>query len=754
MFCIALVAVLVLEYFEKTSLKYLIAFALSSLPTASAEIATGLIPKVFIQKDAYFTLLSTVAGMSGVFLGLYFTALSVVAQGLFQDVPGIIRDLLVREKVGNVYVRTLALLTSISLVLLGYMSMGGQPGVLSSISIVLLSCYGVLSFVVLGIRVFYFFDIAKLAPPVFDDLAKSVHLATVEGYGWQDPSFQITYKNEAVQHLESIRTISEWCFKRLQSESQPLKTIVRLILQFIEHYKGERRRIPSNSKWYIRTPRYQNWFTADSSRLIFALQSQTGLQPEYVPKWDWLEKALTEIYGRALSHTISTGHLSETQDLVRYGTHLIGALGSTLDSKDAGLIFDLIFDQVSIHLQDLKPENTNILAEEEESELALLDLLGYQSVYLSLQMVDALIVGSAEKGITERVRRTKWSDRNSIYKGSYPPPMLAMCESIHSKLWMELRSEGHQISPLWYIQQLVIMEYCNLCRSALELVSRILSEVYIDWTQKLFDHQHCVFVSQHASRGLELCDKMTFRLNGLEKAEEQLSKYHVLKDLNWPNWNLQAFRKMLIDTRAKLIILSANCLPVLGIIKRGENVPDYFGQAYNTVYAEAHYMLQKNNSEQFEEVFPPLFLSAFQAFGILKDDPLLQKQEPITKIGYTTEPIVDLLELSGYAKIYSELHQNPLIWESCAKQWEKYFSGNLKGNEVMKYLITVSDVRRNALRLFSRDVLRGNWERHLRTELRQRGLVDDIGLQGLYEKNRRKFDILVPFIRTICREVV
>ncbi|MCG8407976.1 MAG: hypothetical protein MI923_22490 [Phycisphaerales bacterium] len=65
----------------------------------------------------YSTYFATLAGIAGVFLGLYFTAVSVVAGTGYAKASPILRDLLLRDKVGNVYVKFVMILGISSLIL-------------------------------------------------------------------------------------------------------------------------------------------------------------------------------------------------------------------------------------------------------------------------------------------------------------------------------------------------------------------------------------------------------------------------------------------------------------------------------------------------------------------------------------------------------------------------------------------------------------------------------------------------------------
>ena len=68
--------------------------------------------------DTYTNLLATVAQVTGVFLGLYFTAVSAVASAAYAKVPNTVRALVIHEKVGNVYVQLVAFEAALAMLLL------------------------------------------------------------------------------------------------------------------------------------------------------------------------------------------------------------------------------------------------------------------------------------------------------------------------------------------------------------------------------------------------------------------------------------------------------------------------------------------------------------------------------------------------------------------------------------------------------------------------------------------------------------
>jgi hypothetical protein len=71
-----------------------------------------------ITPGAHAILLEAVAAVSGVFLALYFTAVSTVAASVYVNVPHDIRALIVRDRLGNLYVPGVAFTIALSVLLL------------------------------------------------------------------------------------------------------------------------------------------------------------------------------------------------------------------------------------------------------------------------------------------------------------------------------------------------------------------------------------------------------------------------------------------------------------------------------------------------------------------------------------------------------------------------------------------------------------------------------------------------------------
>jgi hypothetical protein len=88
-------------------------------------------------------------------------------------------------------------------------------------------------------------------------------------------------------------------------------------------------------------------------------------------------------------------------------------------------------------------------------------------------------------------------------------------------------------------------------------------------------------------------------------------------------------------------------------------------------------------------------------------------------------PIEDLLSLSGYALIYSELDSKD-FWSVAKLAWDQYFQGHVEPTKVSQFLSTITSYRRTALTMTQRDLIRAAWHQDFERRMRDRGLARDL----------------------------
>jgi hypothetical protein len=219
-----------------------------------------------ISNDPYSTLLATIAGMGGVLIGLYYAATTAIAGAIYARVPNNIRDLLAQERVGNVYMRFLALLTYSSVILLAMRAAGFAPNKLAAFLVLVGAGISVIAFVKLGARAFYLFDPTSLASELVEQIRRSYVLASPRQFRWLDPSFQRHAYRSARLALDTVETLAEITGKEERLSGQPYVTFCEHLLFLLRDYSTSKRRIPTDSLWYPRQYTHADWYQTDDSR--------------------------------------------------------------------------------------------------------------------------------------------------------------------------------------------------------------------------------------------------------------------------------------------------------------------------------------------------------------------------------------------------------------------------------------------------------------------------------------------------------
>ena len=111
-----------------------------------------------INQDRMFDLYLGIAAIIGTFLGLYFTATTIISQTVYSKIKGEIRSLLNADKIANLYIKILIFLLSFVLISIFLMMLKYEIGCFNFILTAFLAFIALISFWKLAIRVFNFFN--------------------------------------------------------------------------------------------------------------------------------------------------------------------------------------------------------------------------------------------------------------------------------------------------------------------------------------------------------------------------------------------------------------------------------------------------------------------------------------------------------------------------------------------------------------------------------------------------------------------
>ncbi len=662
------------------------------------------------------SLLAAIATIAGAFLALYFTAYSVVVSAIYPKLPGALGGRLIGEQVGNQYVKAVVVLTGYAILLLAFRSVPGRPGVFNTAALMLLAAFGVFCFYTLGRRAFHFFDPSNLSFEILNKLYQYVNHATARGYRPFDINFQTHYQKSAASEVVALTGLISVCAADVKLRSWSLASTVWNTARFLIFYSVKKREIPSASLWYEQTPRHGNWFLADYIKLSFAVDTQGVVQPEMVPDHHWVEERVESALVEALRTTVRADESAVSLEIVQaIGAYLKWA-GTNLDVGRARALLGRVRPLV-LDFSNPRAEPTND-SESQHLQLAMFDAYGYAMAMVTTGLDESLEQRAFTLTVTANaVAKGQFYERNVV------PALLPSLEDLREKLRLERGIEARTVTPDWYVRSRIAPRFLELARAAVLEARDLLRDMQVNEVGPLRKQKQPVRAAIHMQRGLELCRRLRKSVASLGKLASELDAAVPKKDRPWPAIDEAGIRATIDSADDAFTFGLAETLPELSGTKRPDDLPDFFGQAYETVCQSCFAALDTKNGGRFRKLFPFLFLGAMAARSRVLGD--TGDWDPEVRAIMSAEPIRDLLAVSGYGLIYAELLEMPELWKTVKETWDNYLQGEAARKEAVGFVALVHRFTETGLRSGPRDMLRTNWERRLSARLREMGLVEE-----------------------------
>lgn len=697
-----------------------------------------------ITENEVGLLISTIIIVSGVFLGLYFTAISAIAGNLFMRATEDLQNLFIRERKGRQYIRTLVLTTVIGIFYLLVRAFSYSISPLGPIVITLLALYSVIRFMTLGSQTFYFIHPIEASATITGDAAYSIQNATVNGFGWDKSFLQSHYKKQAERALNTLNSLISFGIDVIKLSEEQLVTIARYAGGLLDYYFDEKDKIPTESHWYKRKFQFQNWIFADSSELMLALNTGTSLSPKSIKDRTWFEKECIDIILRLFNYFIKKRQWESAHVCIEILVSVTEKIGSDFYDDIGGLVIAKVQDAIEKSAISLNPTNK----EGEKGQLALIDGLGMLGIAALLGLLRYVDKRDSEKVVLE-IKAIDWTKDNSIYLSDLPGKMLSSLESTAREYKTERIIEKRRISPEWYLITITVQQYLFEIKKYYEFIKTLHQDLFQKNVERLIKEKKFLPAAHLIERWLEFTNKLSVCGWRLQKLIEDCAKLKKVKDLSWVEIDFSKEKKLVesFDKRAvdKLIYL----LPMLTQLPETDlqDLPDHFGQAYTFGVEACYQACHDNDTERFKKIFPAVFLGALSAHDSTRKN--VQGWAQDSQIIFSSEPLEDLLSLSGFAKLYSELYENAELWETCENAWNNYLD-NTNAKDVIGFLVETAKYRDSKFMIMPKAMLRSNWDINFRRKLVEMNLISD-PLEDHLSRRDRSINHTSPIIRVIGR---
>jgi len=223
-------------------------------------------------------------------------------------------------------------------------------------------------------------------------------------------------------------------------------------------------------------------------------------------------------------------------------------------------------------------------------------------------------------------------------------------------------------------------------------------------------------IGSRVARQLEYLNRLAAHRDFLVARFEALNAAKHLSDLQWPKFDKADWVEKVGKLRTRLNRSMALHILLLKDSETVTGVPDYLGQfIHETAENLVDALLRKETSE-VQALFAPLLMGTLALFERMRPtDPTFDVWTE-QKLQIAAAPVIDLLELSGFSKLSSELHSEEKLWAPIATAWDSLLS---KSPHMLPWLAAVTAGGLPRFQIPHRGLVRTNWSMRVQRELNQ-----------------------------------
>lgn len=697
-----------------------------------------------VSADSYGGFVAAAVGAEAAFLALFFTTVGVIASTTYSRVPGEVRSLFVRERTSLIYVWNVAaaLLVGIALLIMPVVTHRSPYGLTVAV-FALLTAFSVLSLVLLGTQLFNFFDLSTLSRSLPRRFRHGVESASAAGKTVPAEAQQQAAHDRAADSLRIYGQLSELIASRDVAEAEAPERIAFELLGCWATASAFKPTIPTESKWYSLAVAHPNWLTMDHSRLSLALTTSAGVQPTFSPDPLWVEREIARCLGLLLPTLATPAEWPRAIRVVDEINTLVFYLAARLQIEEAQLLLRTAVGFLEgVANGDLIISDASKLATSDQWQVARMAAaeratLGYIQYWLGLirpfEGIDPQRLGTS---FDEAVATPQ-----GPYKAGAPRALLDLLEDIADGVAFEQRTEHERVTPSWWVHHLAARTLLNVLVQAVRAFFEVVQADVI--TPLLADTESpAELITVRIFDALELAHKLGFHLRTAHLAVTALDsmRHAPSNDELWPDVSLpdEVPRQIEEQLYRKLAEVTLQ----LGSDPHDTTRPDLFGQGYKRLFDATFHAILGRHADLARQLFPSFVSLADRARSRLIDD--LAGHRVRDQAIFGTEPLVDMMELSGLALLMSEVDPATGIWADVRAFWDQMLS-SATGPMLAAQFAAVLSVHANLFAITSGGIGRTDRQMALARVLAERGLVSREEMWGEPPSPKPESPIIAAF---------
>lgn len=643
---------------------------LSSFPNWFIKLQEAL-PKPTYPKDrdAIIELISVIASVTGVILALFYPILATIASTAYAKVHASIRNLLLYEKETQAYLRRLTYLTASSITVLLCLSFGFLPGNLLLLFLAFYSLTTLFGILKIGLGVYNFFEPSTLSGIVFNKLTDSMKNVTTEGEYWNEKNFQNHHYKLAFEQTENLSLLTSLCLKDDDLKESPFKSIFKTSLYTLQFYLIQKPKIPIDSLWFPNSYEHLSYFESDTSMRQLSINTNTLTPPKVKPNRYWLEERIVNNLSNGLESVVKSGHINVLGESILMTHSVFDSLSAITDLRTGEILLDKLLTNVR-QISNKKTKKDEITSYDYwKEELGCVETYCYVTLRLQVGVFET-ITSFNSKRILEEYKKINWDNKSTIYSTGFIPELYETLNKFREFVENEREIEGKRITPDWYFCQRLTADYLRLASDKITQSITFFDSHLISLAKHFDAENNCLLASFSAQIGLEILHKLHYRIGLLKQTLDDIDKIEVCKgEFIWTKPNFEEIEAKLLKYDSDCTTIIAKNVEKLASVKWNNQFPDVFAHSYSLLSNKLNESYKKNQFDIFQKCFAPFLKSSITAFGNLNTT-FKQYNRP-QNISY--QALLDPMEISGYAYIYSAIYNSPNYWGEVKKAWDESF---------------------------------------------------------------------------------
>lgn len=649
----------------KDNTGHLFSFIRNSITSIFAAVITAwitwFIEPCFVQcaEDAksftayYVAVLIAVAAIETLFIGLYYAGMTSVASATYAKVPYEIRELLIKDRVSNLFMRMASISSVYVYIMLGICLLFDVYSkiayALSIISVILI----IPSFLFLGKRLFNLFNPRNWVPFLSNQLNLQWKILGKLNHYYALEDNATFCQKKGMGIARCLECLSQILNKNAEYSKRDLFRFDCDIIGILQRYQVCKRSFPTNSLWYGKKYRYKNITEQDYVQINYMLGFQNQMPIEGTDDY-WFENCLEKLLFNDIKHYAADAEF--TAIIPKFGKY-IQSLAYNNEYGRALLIIDKLWG--------LKPASFS----QEHWGVSFVENIFIFEINLIVYLSETL----DKRALSAVLQKIKIEKKESLYKTGFNPSQLRALEGLNEKIQTEMKIEGSVKTPPWYIVDFLCQREAIRFNDNYKLLTKQNIERF---ENRLKDAQLSPICKAATLKCIEEFWARVFKLeNRIMSIYNSLST--DVKDplISFTNLIKNEYKKEYEDHLKYLTVESSIIIPAISLKARNEEIPDYGGILFLKMFSDCIDFVMRGDLCIVEKCFQSGLTSVFMRVIYAKN------------IDEMKEYVDYAILISNVLLICSEYYENEHLVSLIDSAWDKQMDFCFN-DETLKTLFT------------------------------------------------------------------